>query len=190
MKPTSILPRLLILLAVLAGLAACNGSPESTTQGSSSDATAVLVTDTPAAARPITPSPDGTSGTSVTHLHDTTVAGGSFILFLRPDSARFESLASGGHPGIYEADSDFGFGIEGTRAGLFADRKYRHVKVLVSTDRYITINDCKSCPLTIDRDTVNFGVILSAEGKALRTTYNSVHGGDYLQEIAAYFNGR
>jgi hypothetical protein len=50
---------------------------------------------------------------SQTHLHDTTVIEGSFVLFLRPDSARFDHYTKGGDE-IYEADSDFAFGIAAT----------------------------------------------------------------------------
>jgi hypothetical protein len=49
------------------------------------------------------------------------------------------------------------------------------------------IKDCKGCPLVIDRDTVDYGYILSGKGKSITTTYNSVHSGDYLDEISGYF---
>ncbi|MDP4262296.1 MAG: hypothetical protein Q8941_07170 [Bacteroidota bacterium] len=123
-----------------------------------------------------------------THLKDTTIAGGDFILFLRPDSARFESYAEDEDSGINEADSDFGFGISNTEDSFSKNKQYKNIKILVSEARYILIKDCKTCPLTIDRDTINYGVIISSKGRQMETIYGQVHSGDYLQEVKDYFH--
>src|SRR4051812_9392917 len=47
------------------------------------------------------------------HLEDSIAISGDFVLFLRPDSIRFESYANEDE-NIYDADSDFGFGIAAT----------------------------------------------------------------------------
>ncbi|HEV8284047.1 MAG TPA: hypothetical protein VGQ09_07040 [Chitinophagaceae bacterium] len=121
-----------------------------------------------------------------THLHDTTVLSGSFILFLRPDSTRFESYDEAS--GIYDSDSDFGVAIENTEDSILKNKKYKDIKLVVSTNRFIIIKDCKTCPLTIDRDTVDYGIILSSKNKQIKTTYNEVHSGDYLQDVNEYFD--
>jgi len=121
-----------------------------------------------------------------THLHDTTILSGSFILFLRPDSARFESYDE--DSGIYDADADFGVAITNSMDGISKNKKYHNLKALISTNRFIIIKDCKTCPLTIDRDTIDYGVILSAKNKPVRTTYGQVHSGDYLQDVNEYFS--
>ncbi|TDW99261.1 hypothetical protein [Dinghuibacter silviterrae] len=124
------------------------------------------------------------------HLTDTTFAGGSFILFLRPNEARFnfyDSASEKEDNGINEADSDFGVGISNTFDSLKANPKYKNIQGLVSMDRYILIKDCAGGPLLVDRDTVSYGIILSAKGKSIYTSYNSVHSGDYLQDIDSYF---
>jgi len=46
------------------------------------------------------------------------------------------------------------------------------------------------CQLVIDRDSVSYGFILSAKGRPVTKTYNSVHGGDYLGELDEYFSLR
>ncbi|MFZ1800387.1 MAG: hypothetical protein WAU24_11040, partial [Chitinophagaceae bacterium] len=122
-----------------------------------------------------------------TFLHDTTIVSGNFILFLRPDSARFESYTKDPQSVIYETDSDFGFGIKGTHDSISKNTKYKNIKAIVSTDRYIIIKDCKNCPLTIDRDTIDYGVILSSAGGQIKTTYGFVHSGDYMQDVDEYF---
>jgi hypothetical protein len=122
-----------------------------------------------------------------THLTDTITVRGNFILFLRPDQQRFDSYNEDEHPGLYEADSDFGFGIDNTLNALAKNRQFKGIQGLVSTERYVLIRDCATCPLVIDRDTIDYGVILSAKDEQIETTYESVHGGDYLEEVKAYF---
>jgi len=121
-----------------------------------------------------------------THLQDTISMKGDFILFLQPDSARFESLED--EPGIYDGDSDFGVGISNTIIGLSKSKQLNKITVRTSDKRFINISDCKECPVIIDRDTVNYGYILSGKGRSLETKYKEVHSGDYQQEIEKYFD--
>jgi len=119
------------------------------------------------------------------HLHDTTTISGNFILFLRPDSLRFESYSS--KTELEEADADFGYGIQGTMDSIVNNSKYQNIFAFASTDRYILIKDCKNCPLLIDRDSINYGYILSGKKLELITNFSQVHSGNYLQEINEYF---
>jgi hypothetical protein len=89
--------------------------------------------------------------------------------------------------GADEGEADFGVGISNTEDSVSKNNKYKDIKVLVSSSRYICIKDCKNGPLIIDRDTINCGYILSQKGRAIATAYNSVHSGDYLGEMGDYF---
>jgi hypothetical protein len=122
-----------------------------------------------------------------THLKDTTYAAGSFILFLRPDDLRYAELEKAAEGEVGVGDADFGAGISGTQDSLRKNDRYKHIKVLTSTNRFICISDCKNGPLIIDRDSVSYGFILSAKGRPIANTFNSVHSGDYLREIGEYF---
>ena len=79
-----------------------------------------------------------------THLKDTIVIKGNFVLFLRPDSTRFESYVKADE-NIYEADSDFGFGISATMDSISKNKKYKDMHTAVSDKRYIVIEGCKNC---------------------------------------------
>ncbi len=120
-----------------------------------------------------------------THLKDTIRIEGSIVLFIIPDSLRFESLAA--EPGIYDADSDFGVGASNTIDSISKNTDYRNIKAYTTAKRFVEIDDCKGCPIVIDRDSVNYGLILSSNGKELEAKYNEVHAGDYLEEINNYF---
>jgi hypothetical protein len=124
-----------------------------------------------------------------THLHDTTFVEGSVILFLRPNDARYAELDSTSDE-IGEGDADFGVGINSTLDSLKSNTQYKDIKGLVSTNRYIKIEDCLGGPLVIDRDTVNYGFIMSAKGKSFERLYNNIRSGDYLEEIDSYFFGK
>jgi hypothetical protein len=126
--------------------------------------------------------------TSKTHLRDTTNVSGNFIIFLRPDDTRFDNYAKDNEGGIYEVDSDFGFGLQATIDTISKNKIYKDVKVLVSTERYIIIKDCKTGPITIDRDTINYGIIMSSKGKEIMKEYNQIYSIDYTQEINDYFH--
>ena len=123
-----------------------------------------------------------------THLKDTTYADGSFILFLQPDEARYAELEKEAEGEAGDGDADFGAGISGTQDSLKTNNRYKDIKLLTSTNRFICISDCKNGPLIIDRDSVSYGFILSASGRPIAKTYNSVHSGDYLGEIDEYFS--
>ncbi len=122
-----------------------------------------------------------------THLQDTTTISGSIVLFLRPDSLRFESYTKDPNSGIYEVDSDFGFGISATIDSISGSNKYKSIKTIVSDKRYIIIKDCKNAPLTIDRDTIDYGLILTSKGKEIKIS-TLLHGGNYLSDVDVYFN--
>jgi hypothetical protein len=123
-----------------------------------------------------------------TQLSGTIELEGSFILFLRPNDARYEELnANDSTEGGGDGDSDFGVGISNTLDSLKANPKYKEIKGEVSEKRYVLIKDCLGGPLLIDRNADSYGFILSAPGKKIDTVYNEVHSGDYLQEIEAYF---
>jgi hypothetical protein len=62
-------------------------------------------------------------------------------------------------PGIYDADSDFGVGISNTIDSISKNKRYENIKVHTTTKRYVSIENCKECPIIIDRDTVDYGVI-------------------------------
>jgi hypothetical protein len=121
------------------------------------------------------------------HLKDTTIISGNYVLFLRPDSLRFESYTKDSGSGIYEVDSDFGFGISVTIDSISESKRYKNIKTIVSEKRYIIIKDCKNSPLTIDRDTINYGLIMTAKGKEIKIS-TFVHSGDYLYDVDEYFN--
>jgi hypothetical protein len=122
------------------------------------------------------------------HLHDTVRISGNFILFLRPDEARFNSSLGSDSSQLYTSDGDFGYGIQGTMDNLPKAKNFRDIKAEVSAQRYILINDCKKCPVLIDRDTIDYGYILSGRGKEIKLYTGSIHSGDYLGEVAEYFN--
>ena len=107
-------------------------------------------------------------------------------MFLRPDSARFDHYKKGGDE-IYEADRDFGFGIAATMDSISNNIKYKNIRSAISASRFIVIKDCKSCPLTIDRDTINYGLILTAKNNEIKIN-TFIHSGDYLYDIDEYFN--
>jgi hypothetical protein len=129
-------------------------------------------------------SPDAAS--QETHLRDTVTISGNVILFLRPDDARFNSYVSAQEPGIYEVDSDFGAGISRTLDSIPKSNLYKDISASVTEKRYVVINDCEGCPITIDRDSVNYGFILSAAGKK-HILSRSVHSHAYIPEIEEYF---
>ncbi len=123
----------------------------------------------------------------LTHLSDTMLVKGDWVIFLRPDSLRFESYKNELHSGIYEADSDFGFAISMAIDTIVKNKDFKKLKAMVSTKRYITLVDCNGGPLTIDRDTVNYGVILSSTGKNIKAEQNVFPGSHYIKVIRNYF---
>ena len=122
-----------------------------------------------------------------THLKDTFEINESVILFLIPDSARFASVAQE-EPGIYDADADFGEGIYNTIDSISKNKKYKNIKSHNTSKRYISIKDCKECPMVIDRDSVNYGIILTSKDRKPEMKFNQVHSGDYMQDVNEYFH--
>jgi len=121
-----------------------------------------------------------------THLRDTSFIKGSYVLFLRPDDITFESCAADENNGIYEIDSDFGFAMAATIEIMAKNKRYKNIKTDISTARYIVIQDCKNGPLVVDRDSINYGLIITRKGYVIQTSA-FVHSGDYLAEVDAYF---
>jgi len=109
---------------------------------------------------------------------------GSAIIFLRPNDEKFKEVNE--EEGIYEVDSDFGFGIQKTIDGLKTNSKFSKLKYEILTDRFIKIEDCKDCPKIIDRDTIYYGLILTAKNEEIKIITN-VQSLGYLQTIEDYF---
>jgi hypothetical protein len=122
------------------------------------------------------------------HLSDTAIFKGSWIIFLRPDSARLDFYSKKLQEGIYKTDAEFGDAIAMTGDSVVSNTDFKGIKGMVSTKRYITIVDCKECPVTIDRDTVNYGVILTATGKPLKAEQNVYDGPHYIKAMRKYFS--
>ena len=121
------------------------------------------------------------------HLKDTTAVLGDWVIFLRPDSMRFESYSKNLKQGIYDADADFGDAVSMSIDTILGNKDFKGLKAMISNKRYIKVMDCKRGPVTIDRDTVNFGVILTGTGKALKAEQNVYPGEHYLRLIRKYF---
>jgi hypothetical protein len=122
-----------------------------------------------------------------THLSDTVFIKGNQIIFLRPDSARFASYEKTLNAGISEADADFGIAVSMAIDTIVNNRKFKNVSVVVSTKRFIQLIDCQGGPITIDRDTVNFGIIMTSKGKKLKAEQNIYPGEHYINVIRNYY---
>ncbi|MFY1048192.1 hypothetical protein [Chryseobacterium sp. GP-SGM7] len=106
---------------------------------------------------------------------------GDFVVFLRPDSLKFNSMIN--EEGIYEADSDFGFGITSTTDSLSKNKKYKDIKVDVTEKRYVLI---ETSGKLIDRDTIDYGIIFSSAKKNYKIS-TFIHSYPYIQDIDDYF---
>ncbi|ELY2011358.1 hypothetical protein SL057_002428 [Flavobacterium psychrophilum] len=109
---------------------------------------------------------------------------GNYVVFLRPDEKKFESLKN--QDGIYEVDSDFGFAIQNAIDSLDTQSELKKIKNIVSTKRYFKIENCKNCPKTIDRDTILYGMILAAPNKEIKII-SEVPAQSLLPLIKEYF---
>ena len=109
----------------------------------------------------------------------------SQILFIRPSEKKFESLKD--EDGIYEVDSDFGFGIQQTMDSLRLQSKYKNLKFEVVTERFIEIKYCKNCPIKIDTDTLLYTTILTSPGKEIKVI-RMIHSMGYLSAIDDFFD--
>lgn len=115
---------------------------------------------------------------------DLSVVEGNQILFIRPSEEKFELLKD--ENGIYEVDSDFGFGIQRTIDSLDLQGKYKHLKYEVVTDRFIEIKDCKNGPIKIDTDTLLYTTILTSPEKEIKVI-RMVNSMGYLSAIDDFF---
>lgn len=109
---------------------------------------------------------------------------GNQILFIRPNEEKFELLKNDN--GVYEVDSDFGFGIQQTIDSLRLQSKYKSLKFEVITDRFIEIKDCKNCPIKIDTDTMLYKTLLTAPGKE-NQIIDIIHSTGYLSTIDEFY---
>lgn len=115
--------------------------------------------------------------------NDYTIFKGNQILFIRPSDEKFKSLDE--EQGIYEVDSDFGFGIQQTMDSLQFYSKYKQLTFVVVTDQFIEIADCKNGPIKIDTDTLLYRTILTAPDKYFQILQLQSVG--YLDEINAFY---
>src|SRR4051812_17367068 len=106
------------LLAIL--VVACNGGPAAKRASQALDSTGNSV------------------GVPKTHLHDTEVVQGNFVLFLMPDSVRYESYVSDGEE-IGEVDADFGVGAVSTLDSLSGLARYKGISATTTEKRYVLV---------------------------------------------------
>ena len=118
-----------------------------------------------------------------THLKDTINISGKTILILRPDSLRFQSYLNSGKEWIYEVDSDFGFGFSMALDSLNLDGVIEEV----TDKRYVKIIECTGCPLIIDRDTIDYGFILTRPNKEIEIDNNVFPSEYFIAEFEEYF---
>lgn len=109
---------------------------------------------------------------------------GNYVVFLRPSDKKFESLKN--EDGIYEVDSDFGFAIQSTIDSLNSQSDFKKINNIISTKRYFKLENCKNCQKTIDRDTILYGIILTAPNKDIKII-SGVQALNYLPLIREYF---
>jgi hypothetical protein len=122
------------------------------------------------------------------HLTDTTFIDGNHVTFLRPDDARYDSYLHNPKSGIKTADAHFGDATTMAIDTILGNKKFKGIKAIVSSHRYIVITDCKTCPITIDRDTINYGIILSAKGKEIKFEQDIYPGQHYIGMVRDYFS--
>ncbi len=109
---------------------------------------------------------------------------GNFVIFLRPNDNKFDSLKS--EEGIFEVDSDFGFAIQNTIDSLNSKSELQKIRNNIITKRYIEIENCKNCPQIIDRDSILYGIILTSPNKEVKVI-SGVQALNYLPLIKEYF---
>ncbi|MFN8428508.1 MAG: hypothetical protein U0V04_00880 [Spirosomataceae bacterium] len=119
----------------------------------------------------------------VVHLKDTVKIRGKSILILLPDSLRFLSYVNSGQEWIYEVDSDFGFGFSKALDSL----NIEGINEEITVKRYVEIIDCKGCPFTVDRDTINYGYILTKPSGEIEIDKNVFGAEYYIQSFENYF---
>ena len=117
--------------------------------------------------------------------NDTSVIEGNQILFIRPSKEKFESLKD--EEGIYEVDSDFGFGIQRIMDSLRLQSKYKGLKFEVISDRFIEIKYCKNYPMKIDTDSLLYTTVLISPEKEIKVI-RMIHSTGYLSAIDDFFD--
>ena len=122
-----------------------------------------------------------------TSLSDTEFVENNSVIFLRPDSIRFNNYLKEGEE-IYEVDSDFGFAISATMDSMKKDFRLKNIYTTVSTKRFIFIRDCKKCPILVDRDSIDYGILLTKAGKEIQLQENHIYSSEvFLPDILKYF---
>ena len=101
------------------------------------------------------------------HLRDSTIVSGNCIVFLRPDSLRYNYYVEKDDGDLSAVDDDFGWNISTTMDSLSKNKRYKNIRGIISLNRYILINDCENYPIIIDRDTIDFGYILISRTKQM-----------------------
>jgi hypothetical protein len=124
------------------------------------------------------------------HLADTTFVDGNHVTFLRPDDARYESYAKDPKSHISDVDADFGANISTAIDTIIQNKKFKGISAIISSRRYIVVKDCITCPIIIDRDTINYGVILSGKGKELKIDQQVMGAQYYIGMVKDYFKVR
>ena len=132
----------------------------------------------------IEPNTDQLKTQKLTHLKDTINLKGSTILILRPDSLRFQSYLNSGKEWIYEGDSDFGFGFSTALDSI----NYKGVYEDITDKRFVKIYDCKGCPLLIDRDSIDYGFILTKRNRVIKIDNKVFPSEYYIDQFEKYFN--
>lgn len=120
-----------------------------------------------------------------TTLKDTLIVNENSVVFLRPDSFRFQYYVIAEEPGIFEADSDFGFGINATMDSI--DKNKLKIKYLICDKRFIKINNSIQGLKIIDRDTIDYGAILVSKKKGIKSCY-FISSLGYFDMINEYFD--
>ena len=118
-----------------------------------------------------------------TRLQDSITVGGNTIIVLRPDSLRFQFYIDNGEEWIYEVDSDFGFRV----SAALDDFERINVSKEVTEKRFIQIVNCDECPLLIDRDSIDYGIIMIGINRKIKIDQNIFGKEYYLQLFEEYF---
>ena len=122
-----------------------------------------------------------------TSLSDTEFVDNHSVIFLRPDSIRFNNYLKEGEE-IYEVDSDFGFAISATIDSIKKNFRLKNIRTTISTKRFIFIRDCKKCPIVVDRDSIHYGILLTKAGKEIQLQENHIYSSEvFLRDILKYF---
>ncbi|UZO79645.1 hypothetical protein NBT05_11855 [Aquimarina sp. ERC-38] len=120
----------------------------------------------------------------IPHLKDTIKVSGNTILILRPDSLRFQYYVNIEEPGIYEVDSDFGFGVSEALDSFELDS----IKKSITERRYVQIFNCNKCPVIIDRDSIDYGILLTRNDRDVKIDQNIFGKEYYLDKFKKYFS--